>query len=33
MVVEDDEILNRQDLANAKALGEGGDDDVVGAKG
>ncbi len=33
MVVEDDEILNRQDLADAKALVEGGDDDVVGATG
>ena len=33
MVVEDDEILNRQDLADAKALDEGGDEDEVGATG
>ena len=33
MVVEDDEILDRQELADAKALGEGGEDDVVGATG
>jgi hypothetical protein len=33
MVVEDDEILDRQELADAKAHGEGGDDDVVGATG
>jgi len=33
MVVKDDEILNRQELADAKALGEGGDDDLVGATG
>jgi hypothetical protein len=33
MVVEDDEILNRQDLADAEALVEGGDDDGVGATG
>jgi len=33
MVVEDDEILDRQELADAKALREGGDDDVVGAMG
>jgi hypothetical protein len=33
MVVEDDEILDRQDLADAKALDEGGDEDRVGATG
>ena len=33
MVVKDDEILDRQELADAKALGEGGDNDVVGAMG
>jgi hypothetical protein len=33
MVVEDDEIRYRQELADAKALGEGGDDDDVGATG
>jgi len=31
MVVEDDEMLKRQELADAKALGEGDEDDVVGA--
>jgi hypothetical protein len=33
MVVEDDETLDRQDLADAEALVEGGDDDGVGATG
>jgi len=33
MVVEDDEILKRQDLADAEALVEGGDNDEVGAMG
>ena len=33
MFVEDDEILDRQDLADAKALVKGGDDDGVGATG
>jgi hypothetical protein len=33
MVVEDDETLDRQDLADAEALVEGGNDDGVGAMG
>ena len=33
MVVEDDESLDPQDLADAGALVEGGDDDGVGATG
>jgi hypothetical protein len=33
MVVEDDKILDRQDLADAEALGEGGNNDGVGATG
>jgi hypothetical protein len=33
MVVEDDEILDRQDLADAEALIEGGNDEGVRAMG
>ena len=33
MVVENDEILEGQDLADAEALVEGGDNDGVGAAG
>ena len=33
LVVEDDEMLEQQELADAKALREGGEYDVVGATG
>jgi hypothetical protein len=33
MVIEDDEILDQQDLADAEALVGGGNDDGVGATG
>jgi hypothetical protein len=33
MVIEDDETRDRQELVDAKALGEGGDNDDVGETG